>query len=83
MIEKNLKKQKVKKIHERGDWQRNTPDFHIVGIEKDTLVELQNGGLDDIDSFNCDMYNFGDMDNLPDSDRAMISKNQTCREYRH
>lgn len=83
MIEEKLKNQKVKNIRGKGNWDRNTPDFHIDGLADDTLIDLQNGGLDDIDTFNCDMYNFGDMDDLPGSDRAMIAPNQTCREYRH
>ena len=58
------------------------PDFHIVGLEEDTLIDLQNGGLDDIEEFNCSMYNFGNMDDLPDSDKAMIPSNRICKEYR-
>lgn len=61
---------------------KNYPDYHIVGIEDDAIIDLQNGGLDDIAEFNCDMYNFGDMDDLPDSDKAMIPSNFVCKEYR-
>ena len=59
----------------------NYPDFHILGLDEDTLIDLQNGGLDDIESFNCSMYDYGQMDDLPDSDKAMIRSNQTCKEY--
>lgn len=82
MIEENLKNEKVKKIYAKGKWWDNFPDYHVDGIGEDTLVELQNGGLDDVEEFNCSMYNFGDMDDLPDSDREMIASNQTCKEYR-
>ena len=61
---------------------KNTPDFHVDGLSQDTFVDLKNGGLDDEQTFNCDMYNFGDMDNLPESDKNMISQNQSCKEYR-
>ncbi|MBR2299522.1 MAG: hypothetical protein IJ870_02990 [Alphaproteobacteria bacterium] len=60
---------------------KNSPDFHITGIEEDRLIAVQDGGLDNRQSVNCDMYNFGNMENLPDSDRAMISNNQTCKEH--
>ena len=32
--------------------------------------------------FLSSMYNFGDMDDLPDSDKAMIPSNFVCKEYR-
>ena len=58
------------------------PDFHVLGINDDTLIDLQNGGLDDVDEFNCSMYNFGDIDDLPDSDKIMISSDKICKEYK-
>lgn len=58
------------------------PDFHILA-EDESLIDLQNGGLDDIEEFNCSMYNFGDMDDLPDSDKAMIPSKFTCKEYKN
>lgn len=61
---------------------KNYPDFHVLGIDDDTLIDLKNGGLDDIEEFNCSMYNFGDMDDLPDSDKQMISSDKICKEYR-
>ena len=61
---------------------KNYPDYHIAGIEDDMLIDLKNGSLDDVEEFNCDMYNLGDMDDLPDSDKAMIPSNQVCKEYR-
>lgn len=57
--------------------------FQVLGLEEDTLIDLQNGGLDDIEEFNCSMYDFGDMEDLPDSDRAMIENNKICKEYRN
>ena len=74
--------EKKKNFHAQNRHPRNTPDFHIDGLSQDTLIDLQNGGLDDVETFNCDMYNIGDMDNLPESDQKMISKNQSCKEYR-
>lgn len=82
MIETNIKHKKIKKIRNRGSWNQNTPDYHITGLEQNTLIALQNGGLDDMEEFNCSMYNFAEMDDLPNSDRSMIASNQTCREYR-
>ena len=60
----------------------NYPDYHILGLEDDILIDLKNGSLDDVEEFNCDMYNFGDMDDLPDSDKRMISNRFICKEYR-
>ncbi len=62
---------------------KNYPDFHILGIDDDTLINLQNGGLDDIEEFNCNMYNFGSIEDLPDSDKAMIPDNYICKEYKN
>lgn len=59
----------------------NVPNFHVSSLEDDTLIDLQNGGLDDESEFNCDMYDFGQMDDLPDSDRQMIHFAKRCREY--
>ena len=82
MLTQQPKFEKKKNIRAEQSGPRNTPDFHIDGLSQDTLIDLQNGGLDDEQTFNCDMYNLGDMDNLPDSDKSMISHNQSCREYR-
>ncbi|MBQ8870833.1 MAG: hypothetical protein IJ019_05605 [Alphaproteobacteria bacterium] len=71
-----MKQKRIKKS-------KNYPDFHILGIDDDTIIDLQNGGLDDIESFNCSMYNFGDMDDLPDSDKQMISSDKICKEYKN
>lgn len=83
MLTENLKHKKIKDVRNNHRWAERTPDFHVDGLEEATLVELMNGGLDDVQSFNCSMYNFGDMDDLPDSDRDMIADAQTCKEYRH
>lgn len=82
MLEKQPQPEKKKTFRAQKHWNRNTPDFHVNGLTQDTLVDLNNGGLDDIQSFNCDMYNFGDMEDLPESDRDMISSNESCKEYR-
>jgi len=57
------------------------PDFHIIGFQDDKLIKVQTGGLDDTNSVNCDMYNLGNMEDLPESDRAMIAQDQTCKDY--
>lgn len=62
---------------------RNYPNFHITNVDSDILIDLQNGGLDDVEEFNCSMYNFGDMDDLPDSDKLMIRSDKICKEYRN
>jgi len=81
MITENLKTERIKNIKGKRWPEGNTPDFHIDSLEDDTIIDLQNGGLDDIEEFNCSMYNFGDMENLPESDRRMIASDQTCREF--
>ena len=72
MKHKNIKKR-------RGIYQSG---FHVLGLDDVKIIDLQNGGLDDVNEFNCDMYNFGEMDDLPDSDRAMIGREKRCKEYR-
>lgn len=61
---------------------KNYHDFHVLGIDDVEIIDMKNGSLDDIGEFNCNMYNFGDMDDLPDSDKAMIASNKICKEYR-
>ena len=61
---------------------KNYPNFHISGLDDNNIIDLQNGGLDDIEEFNCSMHNFGETDNLPDSDKAMISGKNMCKYYR-
>lgn len=45
-------------------------DFHIGDVEKNVLTDPL-PGRDDKKSFAEDMYNFGEEDDLPDSDRLM------------
>lgn len=82
MLTEKLNNIKTKNVPNSKLLDKDYPDFHVDGIDSDTIIELQNGGLDDIEEFNCSMYNYGDMDDLPNSDRDMIPNNQTCREYR-
>jgi hypothetical protein len=77
MLVENVKDKKIKKIRSKGTWKENTPDFHINGPTEDPLIDLQNGGLDHINAFNCSMHNFGEFEDLPESDRAMIRSDQT------
>lgn len=81
MIEQPLKSKKIKQTYFRPQRPRNYPNFHVEGISDDHLISIQNGGLDDANEFNCDMYNFGEMEDLPDSDRQMIPKSRQCRDY--
>lgn len=48
----------------------NDKDFHIKNVEKNILTDslLER---DDKSTFDADMYNYGDKENLPDSDRLM------------
>ena len=82
MITEDIKNKKIHNIRCKKILDRPLPDFHISGLSDDTIIDIKNGGLDDAEEFNCSMYNFGEMDNLPDSDRAMIPGNRTCKEYR-
>ena len=52
-------------------------DFHVKTVADETLI-TPNGGLDDEEEFVCDMHNFGDSDDLPVSDRAMMTSRQRC-----
>lgn len=45
-------------------------DFHIKAVEKNTVTDYL-PERDDERAFEADMYNFGDTDDLPDSDRIM------------
>lgn len=45
-------------------------DFHIGDVEKNVLTDSL-PERDDKQTFEADMYNFGDEDDLPDSDRIM------------
>lgn len=45
-------------------------DFHIKAVEKNTVTDYL-PERDDERTFEADMYNFGDTDDLPDSDRIM------------
>ena len=73
--------ERIKKMKKTTKTTKNAPDFHITDFEDDRLIKPQTGGLDIISSVNCDMYDFGQMEDLPDSDRAMISSSQRCKEY--
>lgn len=55
----------------------NEKDFHIKTVDDENLI-TPNYGLDDQEEFICDMHNFGDSDDLPVSDRAMMSSHQRC-----
>lgn len=51
--------------------------FHINREDKDVIY--QSDILDDEEEFLCNMHNYGDSDDLPDSDRAMILPSEKCR----
>ncbi|MBE6458687.1 MAG: hypothetical protein E7010_02615 [Alphaproteobacteria bacterium] len=48
----------------------DTKNFHIGNVEKNVLTDHL-PERDNPQSFNDDMYNFGENDDLPDSDRIM------------
>lgn len=52
-------------------------DFHVKGPDDELLINPRDG--DEQAEFVCDMHNFGDSDNLPVSDRSMISRSHRCR----
>lgn len=52
-------------------------DFEIRPLRDTKLIDSISG-LDDECEFQKDMFNFGDDDDLPDSDKAM---NRRCKNY--
>jgi len=60
--------------------EKNTPDFHITDFERDRLIVPQTGGLDIISAVKCDMYDLGAMEDLPESDRAMLPQSSKCKD---
>lgn len=57
-----------------ADWQaEDEKDFHIRTPRDERLIDFA-AGLDDNRDLARDMYNLGDADDLPDSDRV-----QNCR----
>lgn len=52
-------------------------DFHIKTIDEEKIVN-KNKGWEDDDEFNCELYDIGDNDDLPDSDRQMNKKYRKC-----
>lgn len=54
-------------------------DFHIKTIDEEKIVN-QNKYWEDDDEFNCELYDVGDNDDLPDSDRQMNKKYRKCNK---
>lgn len=50
-------------------------DFRIKTVEQNTLTDTL-PERDDESTFDADMYNFGDIDDLPDSDRIMVCQSK-------
>lgn len=71
------RKTKIKDMSYMSYEEDDEKDFHVKTVADETLI-TPNGGLDDEEEFVCDMHNFGDSDDLPFSDRAMMTSRQRC-----
>jgi len=71
-----MQNEKIKNYSHLSQDTDSDQDFHVKGIEQERLIRSRSG--DDHEEFVCNMHNFGDSDNLPDSDRDMISASQKC-----
>lgn len=60
----------VKDMSQQAYEEDDEKDFRIKAVEENTLVDPL-PERDDESAFDADMYNFGDNDDLPDSDRIM------------
>lgn len=54
-------------------------DFEIRTIQNEKLIDIL-PERDDEQAFNLDMYNFGDAEDLPDSDRLMACQTQKIKQ---
>lgn len=71
------RKIKIKDMTNTPFRENDEKDFHIRTVEEEMLISSHEG-LDDEEEFVCDMHNFGDSDDLPNSDRAMMTSRQRC-----
>lgn len=71
------RKVKIKDMTHLGYQDDDEKDFHIKTVTDETLI-TPSYGLDDEEEFVCNMHNFGDSDDLPVSDRAMMRPHQRC-----
>ena len=72
MIEENVEPKKVKDFSYQDFSEEDQKDFFVRGLDDDNMVIPPLAGLDD--SFHEDMFNFGDAEDLPDSDRETICR---------
>lgn len=63
-------KVKVKDYSNQAYHPEDEEDFEVKVPQEDRLID-EAPGLDDDREFAADMYNYGEEDNLPDSDREM------------
>lgn len=77
MITKELKKTKIKDYSEQDYQYIDEKDFKVRTIRENRLITPV-PGLDDEIEFAESMYNYGEADNLPDSDKAM-----ECEPHKH
>ncbi len=70
MIEQELPAAKIKDIGNRHHQDNDEKDFEVKTVKDEKLIDSL-PERDDECIFERDMYNFGDQDDLPDSDRAM------------
>ncbi len=71
------KRIKIKDMSYMDYQEDDEKDFHVKTIDDETLI-TPNSGLDDEEEFICNMHNFGDSEDLPNSDRAMMTSRQRC-----
>ena len=77
MITEELKNVKIKDYSGQYYQDTDEKDFEIRPIREERLIDPA-PGLDDEIEFAESMYNYGEADNLPDSDKAM-----ECEPHRH
>ena len=65
----HLKNKPIKNYRHSQTAEIDDHDFIVKPLKQMRLIDNING-LDDECEFNKDMYNFGDEEDLPDSDRA-------------
>lgn len=73
---------KIKDYRYQNFTPQDEEDFEIKTIDDERLIDTA-PGLDDEQEFQKDMFNFGDFEDLPDSDRETICRGrgisrQTC-----
>ncbi len=66
------RKIKIKGMAKTPFRENDEKDFHVRTVEEEMLISFHEG-FDDEEEFVCDMHNFDDSDDLPNSDRALMT----------